>query len=140
MGEVRLAAVTTEPLDVAGHAAAVADQASGAVVSFSGAVRDHDHGRQVSGLDYTAHPSAAQVIAEVAAELAAREGVIAVAVTHRIGPLVIGDLAIVAAASAAHRRDAFAACSDLVDEVKRRLPVWKHQLFADGTDEWVNSA
>ena len=76
----------------------------------------------------------------MAAELAARDGVIAVAVTHRIGSLAIGDLAIVAAVSSAHRQLAFATCSDLVDEVKARLPVWKHQVFADGSDEWVNSA
>ena len=140
MGEVRLSGITDEPLDVAAHTAAVADPAAGAVVSFSGAVRDHDHGASVSALHYQAHPTAARIVAEVAAELAARDGVIAVAVTHRIGSLSIGDLAIVAAVSSAHRQVAFAACSDLVDEVKARLPVWKHQLFADGTDEWVNSA
>jgi len=76
----------------------------------------------------------------VAADIAARDGVIAVAVSHRVGLLMVGDTALAAAVSAAHRRAAFEACSDLVDEVKRRLPVWKRQVFADGTDEWVGTA
>ncbi len=137
---VRLAAVTAEPLDVAAHVAAVSIAAAGAIVTFAGAVRDHDHGASVTELEYQSHPSAVAVIAEVAAELAARDGVLAVAVTHRIGRLAIGDLAIVAAVASAHRQLAFEVCSDLVDEVKLRLPVWKRQVFADGTDEWVNSA
>ena len=112
----------------------------GATVSFSGVVRDHDGGRSVTELEYHEHPTAAAVVAEVAAEIAARDGVIAVAVSHRIGLLRVGDVALAAAVSAAHRREAFAACSDLVDEVKRRLPVWKRQVFADGSDEWVGSA
>jgi molybdopterin synthase catalytic subunit len=140
LGTVRLTAVTVAPLDVAVHTAAVADPAAGAVVSFSGAVRDHDHGVSVAELEYHAHPSAPRVIAEVAAEVAARDGVIAVAVSHRIGRLTIGELAIVAAVSSAHRKLAFDACSDLVDEVKKRLPIWKRQVFIDGSDEWVNSA
>ncbi|MEO5832225.1 MAG: molybdenum cofactor biosynthesis protein MoaE [Nakamurella sp.] len=140
MGDVRLTALTTDPLDVEQHTAAVADPAAGAVVSFSGAVRNHDHGASVVALEYQGHPAAARIIAEVAAELAARDGVIAVAVSHRVGALAIGDLAIVAAVSSAHRALAFTTCSDLVDEVKARLPVWKRQIFTDGTDEWVNSA
>ena len=80
------------------------------------------------------------MVAEVAAEIAARDGVIAVAVSHRIGLLQVGDVALAAAVSAAHRREAFEACSDLVDEVKRRLPVWKRQVFVDGSDEWVGTA
>ena len=83
---------------------------------------------------------AGDVLAEIAAEVAHRFGVIAVAVAHRTGPLEIGDCALAAAASAAHRGDAFAACTALVEEVKARIPVWKHQYFADGTDEWVNCA
>ncbi len=140
MGEVRLTGVTDQPLDVAAHLAAVGDPAAGAVVSFTGTVRDHDHGAGVTELHYQAHPSAPRVVAEVAAEFAARDDVLAVAVTHRVGDLVVGDVAIVAAVSGAHRGTAFATCSDLVDAVKERLPVWKRQVFTDGTDEWVNSA
>ncbi|HEY2675198.1 MAG TPA: molybdenum cofactor biosynthesis protein MoaE [Rugosimonospora sp.] len=132
-------AVTGDPLDVAAHERAVAHPAAGAVVAFQGIVRDHDEGRGVSLLEYEAHPSAEVVLAEVAEEIAARPEVYAVAVSHRVGALKVGDVALVAAVSTAHRAAAFAACADLVDEVKSRLPVWKRQVFADGTEEWVNS-
>jgi molybdopterin synthase catalytic subunit len=132
-------ALTEDPLDVATHEAAVNHPAAGAVVSFAGVVRDHDHGRDVSTLHYEAHPTAAGVLAEVAAEIAKDPAVYAVAVSHRIGDLKVGDIALAAAVSTAHRAEAFALCARLVDEVKARLPVWKHQHFRDGTDEWVNS-
>ena len=132
-------ALTTDPLDVAEHEAAVAHPAAGAVVSFAGVVRDHDGGRDVVTLHYEAHPSAAAVLAEVAAEIAKEPAVHAVAVSHRIGDLRVGDVALAAAVSTAHRAEAFALCARLVDEVKARLPVWKHQHFVDGTDEWVNA-
>jgi molybdopterin synthase catalytic subunit len=139
--EVLRAAVGEEPLAVAEHAALVEHAGAGAVVTFAGVVRDHDGGRAVAGLTYSAHPTAAAVVADVAAEVAARaEGVRAIAVSHRIGELRIGDIALACAVAADHRQEAFATCAELVDEVKRRLPVWKHQAFADGTDEWVNSA
>lgn len=131
-------AVGQEPLDVVFHETVVADGGAGAVVSFQGVVRDHDHGRAVVRLEYEGHPSASDVLREVAAEIAADPAVRAVAVSHRLGPLAIGDVALVAAVSTAHRAAAFAACAQLVDEVKARLPVWKRQLFADGTEEWVN--
>ncbi|MFB9234594.1 molybdenum cofactor biosynthesis protein MoaE [Plantactinospora siamensis] len=133
-----MVAVGTEPLDLAAHEAAVAGARSGAVVSFQGVVRDHDHGRGVTRLEYEGHPSALDVLRAVAAEIAGDDAVHAVAVSHRVGPLDIGDVALAAAVSTAHRAAAFAACARLVDEVKARLPVWKHQIFADGTDEWVN--
>ena len=132
-------ALTTETLDVSEHEAAVAHPAAGAVVSFAGVVRDHDGGRAVTRLNYEAHPSAEAVLAEVAAEIAKEPAVRAVAVSHRVGELAIGDVALAAAVSTAHRAEAFALCARLVDEVKARLPVWKHQIFADGTDEWVNA-
>ncbi len=133
-----VAAVTSEPLDVAAHERAVAHRAAGAVVSFAGVVRDHDGGRTVLELEYEAHPSAAEVLAEIAAEFASHPDVYAVAVSHRVGRLDIGDVALAAAVSTAHRAAAFTTCARLVDEVKARLPVWKRQLFADGTEEWVN--
>jgi molybdopterin synthase catalytic subunit len=135
------AAVAEEPLDVAEHAALVEQAAAGAVVTFAGVVRDHDGGRAVRRLDYSAHPTAGKVVAEVAADIAARApGVRAIALSHRVGPLGIGDVALACAVAADHRREAFATCAELVDEVKRQLPVWKHQSFTDGTDEWVGSA
>ena len=130
--------VTTEPLDVQEHERAVADRAAGAVVSFAGVVRDHDGGRGVLELEYEGHPSAADVLAEVAAEIAGDPAVRSLAVSHRIGRLEIGDIALVAAVSTAHRADAFALCARLVDEVKARLPIWKRQVFTDGEEEWVN--
>jgi molybdopterin synthase catalytic subunit len=135
------AAIGEAPLDVAEHAALVEEATAGAVVTFAGVVRDHDHGRAVRGLEYSAHPTAGKVVAEVAAEVAARaHGVRAIAVSHRIGRLDIGDVALACAVAADDRREAFSTCAELVDEVKRLLPVWKHQVFTDGTDEWVGSA
>ncbi len=139
--QVLRAAVGEEPLDVAEHAALVDHAAAGAVVTFAGVVRDHDGGKAVRGLEYSAHPTAAAVVERIAADVAARAtGVRAVAVSHRVGRLGIGDVALACAVAADHRREAFETCAELVEEVKRLLPVWKHQAFADGTDEWVNSA
>jgi molybdopterin synthase catalytic subunit len=136
---VVIAAVTTEPLDVAAHERAVAVARAGAQVVFCGVVRDHDHDQPVVDLTYEAHPTAPEVLAEIAARFAARPDVEAVAVSHRVGRLEIGDVALVAAVSTAHRGEAFEVCAQLVDEVKKLLPVWKLQRFTDGTDEWVNS-
>ncbi|MBS4103243.1 molybdenum cofactor biosynthesis protein MoaE [Tsukamurella paurometabola] len=139
--EVVFARVTEEPIDLAAHEAAVTRPEAGAVVGFIGAVRDHDGGRDVTGLEYSAHPTAERVIAEVVRrEADAAQGVRAVAVSHRVGPLAIGDAALVVAVSADHRAAAFTTCARIVDAVKEALPVWKHQLFRDGTDEWVGSA
>ncbi len=133
-------AVVDEPLSVEEHARLVDDAAAGAVVTFGGVVRDHDGGRSVERLAYEGHPSAADVLAEVVSDLSGKwTGVRAVAVSHRLGALAIGDVALACAVAAEHRGQAFAACSELVDEVKARLPVWKHQHFSDGSDEWVNS-
>lgn len=134
---VVLTAISTEPLDVAAHEAAVADPSAGAVVSFVGRVRDHDHGREVTGIEYSGHPTSAAVLAEVVAEVTAGSRAEAVAVSHRLGPLAVGDAAIVVAVAGAHRAEAFETASLLVEEVKHRLPVWKRQTFPDGTDEWV---
>jgi molybdopterin synthase catalytic subunit len=132
-----IARVVDAQLSVAEHEDAVADKRAGAVVSFAGVVRDHDGGRSVTELEYVGHPSAPDVLAEVAAEFAARPQLHAVAVSHRIGMLAIGDVALACAVSASHRGEAFAACAELVDEVKRRLPIWKRQVFTDGQEEWV---
>ena len=135
---VVLARVTTDVVDVAAHAAAASDAAAGAVVTFAGVVRDHDHGRAVTSIEYVAHPSAGRIIEEVAAGVAARHRVDALAVSHRVGELGVGDCALAVAVSAAHRREAFEAASEVVEQVKHRLPVWKRQVFTDGSDEWVS--
>ena len=131
------AVVTTRPVDVTVLEGLVADPSAGAVVSFGGIVRDHDGGRAVTMIEYVGHPSAQSVLEQVAADVAARTDVEALAVAHRLGPLQVGEAALVVAVSAAHRQEAFAAAALLVDEVKDRLPVWKRQQFPDGTDEWV---
>lgn len=135
---VRIAEVHNVDLDLAAHEKAVADPRAGAVVSFQGVVRDHDGGKGVTLLEYEGHPTAAAVLREVAEEIAADPNVYAVAISHRVGLLRIGDVALVAAVSTAHRAAAFAACARLVDEAKARLPIWKRQVFTDGTEEWVN--
>ncbi|BDH55830.1 molybdenum cofactor biosynthesis protein MoaE [Tsukamurella sp. PLM1] len=141
MADVVLAQVTENPIDLATHEAAVARAEAGAVVGFVGAVRDHDGGRGVTRLEYSAHPTAPRVLADVVRLQALEaDGVRAIAVSHRVGPLGIGDAALVVAVAADHRAAAFATCARIVDAVKEALPVWKHQLFRDGTDEWVGSA
>ncbi|MGB4776908.1 molybdenum cofactor biosynthesis protein MoaE [Microbacterium sp.] len=138
-GRVLRAEVTAASLDPGAIAAQVGDDAAGAVVTFAGVVRDHDHGRAVTALDYTAHPSASEVIVAVCAEISAEYPATRVAAVHRVGALRIGDVAIVCAVASAHRADAFAACARLVDELKARLPIWKEQYFADGGSEWVGA-
>ena len=141
MTRVLRAEVTEHPVDLAELEALVAHEAAGAVVGFAGVIRDHDGGRQVIRLEYSAHPSAQETLAEVCADVArGAEGVRALAASHRIGTLAIGDAALVAAVAADHRGAAFQTCAKLVDAIKARLPVWKHQFFVDGTDEWVGSA
>jgi molybdopterin synthase catalytic subunit len=135
---VRLVTVTDQALDVLAHERAVTRSGAGAQVVFCGVVRALDHGRPVVDLEYEAHPSAEQVLRDVAEQLAQEPLVEALAVSHRVGRLAVGDVALVAAVSTAHRGEAFEVCARLVDEVKRRLPIWKRQVFADGTDEWVN--
>ena len=140
MSNVSGAFVTTDLISVSDLAALVRSNTAGAVVTFSGDVRDNDHGREVSSLEYEAHPTAQNLLEKVASEIAARHEVLSVAVAHRHGPIPIGESALVAAVAARHRKAAFDACADLVDEVKAQIPIWKHQVFADGTDEWVNCA
>lgn len=135
---VRLVTVSPAAIDTAVHEAAVEHPRAGARVVFCGVVREHDHGRQVVSLEYEAHPTAEQVLTAIAEEIAADPEVLALAVSHRSGQLSVGDAALVAAVATAHRQEAFQLCARLVEEVKHRLPVWKRQVFADGTDEWVN--
>lgn len=135
--EITLASVGESPLDVQVHAATVGRAGAGAVVTFAGVVRDQNGGRSVTGIEYVAHPTAGQVLDEVVAKVAAHSEAVAIAVSHRIGNLGVGDVALAVAVSGVHRREAFQTASELVDEVKHHLPVWKRQIFADGTDEWV---
>ncbi len=137
---IRHVEVTSSPLSVHALEAAVTDATVGATVTFNGIVRNHDHGREVTSLEYEGHPTAQRVLEDVAAELVERFEVTAIAVAHRIGSIQIGEAALVAVVAASHRGVAFDACAALVDLVKDRIPVWKHQTFTDGTSEWVNCA
>jgi molybdopterin synthase catalytic subunit len=136
-GMIRLLAVRDTALSVDEVLAAVSDRTAGGTVVFVGSVRDSDDGRAVTALGYSAHPSVEEALREVAEEVAARHPVTAVAAVHRVGDLQVGDLAVVVAASCEHRGEAFDACRDLIDELKSRVPIWKHQVFADGSQEWV---
>jgi molybdopterin synthase catalytic subunit len=157
--EVVTAVLSSEPISVDQAIAAVESETAGAVVSFSGVVRNHDGGKPVDRLSYSAHPTARKVLDDVMAQLVAEQAEAAGAdgaascgargagavppvriwVAHRVGPLEIGDPALVCAVSAAHRGQAFAVCSELVDRVKAQVPIWKEQFFSDGTVEWVGA-
>jgi len=114
--------------------------AAGGIALFAGAVRDSDHGREVTGLSYSAHPSAAGELRRVAEVIAEKFKVTGIAAVHRVGDLAIGDLAVVVAVSCPHRADALDACRALIDELKASVPIWKHQRFTDGASEWVGCA
>lgn len=136
---VRLVALREAPVDVGEVVAALDDPSSGGLTLFVGRVRDHDGGRVVTGLAYSAHPTALDRMREVCERVAGEYAVRGVAAVHRTGPLAIGDVAVVVAASAAHRGVAFEASRALIDTLKDEVPIWKHQRFADGTDEWVGT-
>lgn len=149
--EVVRAVLSAEPISVDQAIAAVESDTAGAVVSFSGVVRNHDGGKAVTRLSYSAHPTAHQVMADVVARLVAEQNAsgeaggdavrqpVRIWAAHRIGMLEIGDPALVCAVSAAHRGQAFAVCSELVDRIKEQVPIWKEQFFSDGTVEWVGA-
>lgn len=133
--------ITDRPIFLSEHEDLVRHPSAGAVVGFIGMIRDHDSGRRVVRLEYSAHPSAVQVMTDVVSEIAEQSGGLrTIAASHRIGALHIGEAALVVAVAADHRQAAFASCALLVDTIKARLPVWKHQFFDDGTEEWVGSA
>ena len=140
MNLIRLAELRAEPLSVGEVYDAVADPGAGGIALFAGAVRDQDGDRAVTRLSYSAHPSAGAELHRVAEKVAADFGVRALAAVHRVGDLEIGDLAVIVAVACSHRAEAFTACRALIDELKHSVPIWKHQVFADGASEWVNSA
>lgn len=130
------ATITTDPIDEGAIRAAVDAPECGAVVVFSGVVRNHDADRDVLSLDYEAHPDAERVLAECCRSVGEETG-LRVAAAHRVGQLAVGDVALYAGASAAHRREAFDACELLVERIKATVPIWKRQHLADGATEWV---
>jgi molybdopterin synthase catalytic subunit len=138
MSAVRLVDIRETPLPVDEVLAALDDAAAGGMTLFVGRVRDHDGGRGVIGLEYAAHPSALARLREVC-EQVAREYDVQVAALHRVGELAIGDVAVIVAATSGHRGEAFEASKALIDTLKHTVPIWKHQRFADGTEEWVGT-
>jgi molybdopterin synthase catalytic subunit len=136
---VRLLVLRDTDLSVDEVYQAVCDPEAGGIALFVGTVRDHDEGRDVETLDYSAHPAALAAMRSAAEKVAADVDVRGIAVAHRVGSLAIGDIAVIVGVSAPHRADAFGAAHQLIDEVKRQTPIWKHQGFADGTDEWVGT-
>ena len=140
MPELVYAVVTNAPVHIQELSKLVANPHSGAVVTFCGDVRDHDGGKEVASLLYEIHPSAPEQIKLITQSVIGRFEIEKVAVAHRYGDIAIGETAFAVAVSAAHRQAAFDACAAIVDEVKAKLPIWKHQKFTDGSDEWVNCA
>ncbi len=139
MSVVRLIAIRDTELSLDEVRAAVAGPGAGGIALFAGAVRDTDHDQRVTGLSYTAHPLAEAELRRVAELVAEKFKVLGIAAVHRVGDLAIGDLAVVAAVACAHRGEAFGACRELIDVLKASVPIWKHQLFTDGTSEWVGT-
>jgi molybdopterin synthase catalytic subunit len=137
---IRLAELRDAPLSVDEVRDAVKDPAAGGIALFVGAVRDHDHGRGVVRLHYSAHPSAEAELRRVAEKVASGYDVLALAAVHRTGNLEVGELAVVVAVACAHRGEAFDACRALIDELKQCVPIWKQQEFAGGGSEWVHGA
>jgi molybdopterin synthase catalytic subunit len=136
---IRLLDIRDAPLSVDEVLAAVQHPNAGGTALFIGTVRERDGGRQVDALDYSAHPTVHAALREVADDVVAHYPVLALAAVHRVGELKIGDLSVVTAVACPHRGEAFDACRKLIDGIKATAPVWKHQLFADGTDEWVGT-
>ncbi|MDX2357718.1 molybdenum cofactor biosynthesis protein MoaE [Dietzia sp. PP-33] len=146
-----LARITDRVIDPREVEDAVWSTADGAMVTFSGVVRDHDGGRDVQHIEYSAHPTAQDVLARLCDQIAAEhtspelEGggrldprrSVRVGAVHRVGELPVGEVAVVAVAVAPHRAEAFAACSDLIERLKHGVPIWKRQRFSDGLSEWV---
>ena len=132
-----LARVTDAPIDIDEIEEFVLSAEYGALVTFRGVIRNHDHGEQVSALDYTAHPDAQRFLEDCCRTIAEESG-LRVAASHRIGSLTIGDVALGASVAAPHRAEAFAACEKLIEIIKSSVPIWKRQHLAAGTTEWVN--
>lgn len=136
---VRLVEIRDTPLSVEEVTAVLDDPTDGGLTLFVGRVRDHDDGKGVSGLDYSAHPTALERLRAVCDQVAQEHPVHGIAAIHRVGHLDIGDIAVIVAAAASHRGQAFDASRALIDTLKAEVPIWKHQVFSDGTEEWVGA-
>ncbi|MEV8630290.1 molybdenum cofactor biosynthesis protein MoaE [Streptosporangium sp. NPDC051023] len=139
MNVIRLLGIRDGALSVDEVFSAIGDHAAGGTTIFIGTVRDHDHGKPVAQLSYSAHPGAESELRRVAEKIVADFPVTALAAVHRVGDLGLGDIAVIVAVAAPHRDEAFAASRRLIDDLKSEVPIWKNQIFADGSTEWVGS-
>ncbi|MEV0591480.1 molybdenum cofactor biosynthesis protein MoaE [Nonomuraea cavernae] len=139
MDVIRLLGIRDTALSVDEVLAAVGDHAAGGTAVFVGTVREQDHGKPVTRLSYSAHPSAVEELRQVAEKVAADFAVTALAAVHRVGDLELGDTAVIVAVACPHRDEAFKASRRLIDDLKAQVPIWKHQVFADGSAEWVGA-
>ena len=138
--KIRLARLRSTPLNVEALRLAITEPAGGAIALFVGIVRNHDDGKSVTALSYSAHPSASERLVEVLSKYAANAEVLALAVEHRIGDLHVGDIAVICGVTSAHREVAFEVCSALIEEIKNEVPIWKNQSFVDGSNEWIGAS
>lgn len=131
-------AVTSDPIDTTGLMKRVGADEDGAILLFVGVVRNHNDGRDVSGVGYEAYGEMAEkVLREIVAEASVALGSDRIAVVHRVGDLVIGDVSVAIAVSSPHRAEGYEASRYVIEEIKKRVPVWKHEHYTDGTVEWV---
>jgi molybdopterin synthase catalytic subunit len=136
---VTVAFLTDTPLDLAGLIAEVAAPDRGGIAAFVGNVRDHHQGRTVTELEYSTYAAMAEAECGRIVEETERQWPVRVALRHRVGLLAIGDAAVAIAVAGARRDEAFAACRHVIEELKRRVPIWKRERYADGTVEWVGA-
>jgi molybdopterin synthase catalytic subunit len=133
------AAIVRRPVDPASLLAEVASVANGASILFIGTVREVNDGRAVSGIEYAAYEGmAARELESIVTEAASRFGTHDIVVEHRIGALALGDASVVIAVAHAHRAPAYDASRFVIEELKRRVPIWKREQYVDGTREWVD--
>jgi molybdopterin synthase catalytic subunit len=131
-------AVTGDPIRATDVLAHVGDDSHGAVLLFLGVVRDHHEGRAVTGISYEAYAAMAEAeLGRIAEQAEARAGSQSIAVVHRVGELAVGEISVAVAVSSAHRAEAYEASRFIMEEIKKRVPVWKRERYADGTEEWV---
>ena len=131
--------ISADPIAVAPLRDSLNDRRAGGYASFEGRVRDHNDGRAVDGLRYEAYVELAEAEgARILEEACAKFKILSACAVHRIGDLAIGDIAVWVGVSAAHRDAAFAACRWIIDEIKSRVPIWKHEHYADGDSGWLH--
>ena len=135
---MNFSAIVREPIDPAHVLTLIGADQDGASLLFLGVVRDHNDGRSVGGVRYdTYEEMAAQVLAQIVEEAAGAAGTQRVAAVHRIGELEVGEVSVAIAVSSPHRAEAYEASRYIIEEIKKRLPVWKKERYSDGAEEWV---